>query len=588
MKIPAILALLVTTAITPVPAAAIDASELFPQPERIELKKTLTDGETPSTDLSAPPLDSLRAIMRESTAPTATVTSSADEPTANASSPAPADGAAAATGAPMDPDALARILGLDPASGDSLQIVRTVQNPRTGLTTVHGQQLYQGKPVLTGQFAVTLDDDQNLVRLGGELIKDLSLAPTLSDEPAIDAQRAIEIAKEDFTARLPESLAGLDVEISNESVEGVIHAPADASVASEAYQVTFFATVDGEPVEPLYLVDSQTGLILHSHDNLQHADGTGPGGNEKAGRYTYGKDGRAAFPVNEAGTDCTMMTDAIITENLNHAVSGTGTPFQFACSENTIKEINGGYSPLNDAHAFGNIVFAMFKEWYGVDNPFPARAGPLHLMVHFGTEYDNAFFSPRLQAFGFGDGKTKFYPVVSLDVVAHEIAHGFTRAHSGLIYERQSGGINEAFSDMAGEVAELYLARTSGDTGYQPDYEVGATVKKGAGNALRYMHNPELDGVSIDHVDDYNDSFNVHHSSGIYNKAFHVLATTPGWDARTAFDLFLLANTDFWTSRETFVSGASAVVDAATALGHNAQDVRNAFAAVGIMVEPGS
>ncbi len=56
----------------------------------------------------------------------------------------------------------------------------------------------------------------------------------------------------------------------------------------------------------------------------------------------------------------------------------------------------------------------------------------------------------------FGDGASYFYPLVSLDVSAHEVSHGFIEQNSNLIYSGQSGGINEAFSDMAGEAAEFY------------------------------------------------------------------------------------------------------------------------------------
>lgn len=95
----------------------------------------------------------------------------------------------------------------------------------------------------------------------------------------------------------------------------------------------------------------------------------------------------------------------------------------------------------------------------------------------------------------FGDGATMFYPLVSLDVAAHEVSHGFTEQNSGLIYRGQSGGMNEAFSDMAGEAAEFYMRGKN-------DFLIGYDIKKGSG-ALRYMDQPSRDGRSIDNASQY-------------------------------------------------------------------------------------
>lgn len=87
----------------------------------------------------------------------------------------------------------------------------------------------------------------------------------------------------------------------------------------------------------------------------------------------------------------------------------------------------------------------MYGSWFGGLRPLSRRK--LHMKVHYyGNGYENAFWDG--QAMTFGDGRSRFYPLVSLDVSAHEVSHGFTELNSGLVYE--SGGINEAFSDMAG------------------------------------------------------------------------------------------------------------------------------------------
>ena len=87
----------------------------------------------------------------------------------------------------------------------------------------------------------------------------------------------------------------------------------------------------------------------------------------------------------------------------------------------------------------------MYRNWY---NTAPLSF-KLKMRVHYSRNYENAFWDGSQMTFG--DGATTFYPLVSLDVAAHEVSHGFTEQNSGLVYSGQSGGINEAFSDMAGK-----------------------------------------------------------------------------------------------------------------------------------------
>ena len=326
---------------------------------------------------------------------------------------------------------------------------------------------------------------------------------------------------------------------------------------------------DGQPTRPTWLVDAIDGSVAFHFEGLTTADGRGPGGNQKTGRYDYGID-FPAFTVTQSGTNCTMQTADVRAVNLNHGTSGS-TAYSFTCDENTFKQINGAFSPINDAYYFGQTIFNMYSDWY--------QTAPLTfqllMRVHYSSNYENAFWNGSSMTFG--DGRTRFYPLVSLDVSSHEVAHGFTEQNSGLIYSGQSGGINEAFSDMAGEAAEYYMHGTN-------DFLVGAEIFKASG-ALRYMHNPPLDGRSIGSANDYTSGMGVHFSSGVFNKAFWVLANRSGWDTRTAFDVFVKANQDYWTPSTDFQQGAQAVYDSAQDLGYNTSDVVAAFAAVDITLQ---
>ena len=305
------------------------------------------------------------------------------------------------------------------------------------------------------------------------------------------------------------------------------------------------------------------GIIGQSVEGVATQNATGIGGNEKTGVYYYGSD----YGYLQVDGDCNMETSNVATYDMDNATSG-GSIFQFTCPDNNEKAANGAYSPLNDAHYFGNVVYDMFQDYMGTA-PLTFQ---LKMKVHYGNNYENAFWDGS--AMTFGDGYSTFYPLVSLDVSAHEVSHGFTEQNSGLEYADQSGGINEAFSDMAGEAAEYYMKGTN-------DWMVGADIFKSDG-ALRYMETPSLDGSSIDHADDYYDGLNVHYSSGVYNRAFYLLANTNGWNTKTAFQAFAAANQLYWGVNTTYDEGACGVMKAAEDYGFDTTDVAAAFTTVGV------
>ena len=90
---------------------------------------------------------------------------------------------------------------------------------------------------------------------------------------------------------------------------------------------------------------------------------------------------------------------------------------------------------MNDAPHFGNKVFNMYQDWLGV-RPISQK---LVMKVHYGTNYENAFWDGS--AMSYGDGATTFYPLVSLDVTSHEVSHGFTGAKLWFGFSGMSGGM---------------------------------------------------------------------------------------------------------------------------------------------------
>jgi vibriolysin len=424
------------------------------------------------------------------------------------------------------------------------------------------QQTFRGLPIFGEHVVVNEDENGNVRTLFGRKVTGLA-SEIPAGRPRLSSNRALAIAK---GAGLGNRLGFMRT--SAEKSELMIHID-DNGRARKAYVVSYFADTarGGAPTRPTVIVDADSGRILQQFDNIQHAlVGTGPGGNNKTGQYEYGTN-FGFMDVTQSGTTCTMSNTNVKTVNLNGGTTGT-TAFSYTCPRNTVKVINGAFSPLNDAHFFGGVIFNMYQAYMG-QAPLTFQ---LTMKVHYSTNYENAFWDGS--AMTFGDGATTFYPLVSLDVAAHEVSHGYTEQNSGLIYSAQSGGINEAYSDIAGEAAEYYNKGTN-------DFLVGAEIFKATG-ALRYMANPPQDGSSIGNAANYTAGMDVHYSSGVYNKAFYTLATTAGWNTQKAFQVFARANDLYWTASTDFNQGACGVQTAATDLGFTVANVTAAFTAVGV------
>ncbi len=449
-------------------------------------------------------------------------------------------------------------LGLDAESRLFLLDRRT----DLGVRNHRYQQTFRGLPIFGEHVVVNEDTNGNIDTLFGRKVDGLA-SEIPAGKPRLNRNTALAIGK---AAGLGNRIGFMHT--ADEKSELMIHID-EEGVARKAYVVSYFADTrnGGSPTRPIVIVNAENGQILQQYDGLQHAlVGTGPGGNAKTGQYEYGTN-YGKLDVTQSGTTCTMNNTNVKTVNLNHGSTNT-TAFSYTCPRNTVKVINGAYSPLNDAHYFGKVVFNMYNAYIGK----PPLTFQLLMRVHYATNYENAFWNGSSMTFG--DGYTKFYPLVSLDVTSHEVSHGFTSQNSSLIYANQSGGINEAYSDIAGEAAEYYMKGTN-------DFLVGAQIFKATG-ALRYMANPPQDGKSIALASNYIYGMDVHHSSGLYNKAFYTLATKPGWNTQKAFQVFARANDLHWTPSTDFYSGVCGVQTAATNLGYTVADVTAAFNVVGL------
>ena len=152
--------------------------------------------------------------------------------------------------------------------------------------------------------------------------------------------------------------------------------------------------------------------------------------------------------------------------------------------------------------------------------------------VHYGQEYNNAFWNGEQMVYGDGDGEIFQRFTKCIDVIGHELTHGVTQYEAALEYEGQPGALNESFSDVFGSLVKQYILKQNVD---KADWLIGASLfaKKVKGVALRSMKDP---GTAYDdptigkdpqsgHMKSYvktsSDNGGVHINSGIPNRAFY-------------------------------------------------------------------
>ncbi|HEX2548619.1 MAG TPA: PepSY domain-containing protein, partial [Gammaproteobacteria bacterium] len=268
-----------------------------------------------------------------------------------------------------------------------------------GKTKLRLKQFYNDVPVFGSAIAATQTKNA-YTNLSGSYYENIDV-DIKSTVPSISKQEAIQIA---LNAK---SL--LANQTTNQEATLYIIQGKDKK-SHLAYQVSYFD--DSAPSRPFFIVDAHSGKIIDQWEGLTTKEATGPGGNEKTGKYMYGTD----FGYLIVNDKCQMSNEVVDTFNMNYRMSGDGTLFQFTCPENTYKYINGAFSPLNDAHYFGKIIFDLYHDWFDTA-PLTFK---LSMRVHYGFHYENAFWNGKQMTFG--DGASHFYPLVSLDVTAHEIS----------------------------------------------------------------------------------------------------------------------------------------------------------------------
>ncbi|MEV6197439.1 M4 family metallopeptidase [Streptomyces sp. NPDC051920] len=446
-------------------------------------------------------------------------------------------------------------------------VVRDVVKDADGTVHTRYERTYNGLPVLGGDLVVheKAGKTEGVTKATKTAIKVASLKPLVTTAKA--EKQALTAAKDAGSAKTAADQAPRKViwaatgkpTLAYETVVGGLQ---DDGTPNELHVITDAAT--GKKLYEYQGIETGTGKTLYSGtvtlnstlsgSTYSLTDGT------RGGHKTYNKSHSTS---SSAGT---LFTDA-------DDVWGTG-----AASSSTTDQ-----TAAADAAYGAQVTWDFYKNTFGRSGIKNNGVGA-YSRVHYGNAYVNAFWDDSCFCMTYGDGSGNTHPLTSLDVAGHEMSHGVTANTAGLNYSGESGGLNEATSDIFGTGVEFYAANSS-DVG---DYLIGEKINiNGDGTPLRYMDKPSKDGGSADYWSSTVGNKDVHYSSGVANHFFYLLSegsgaktingvsynsptysgsTVTGIGRAKALQIWYKALTTYMTSSTNYKGARTATLSAASAL----------------------
>ncbi|MBO1413174.1 M4 family metallopeptidase [Streptomyces sp. FH025] len=409
---------------------------------------------------------------------------------------------------------LARALAL---GGQEQLVAKDAVVDKDGTRHLRFERTYAGLPVLGGDLVVHQSAAGAVKSVDKAVTTKLDL-PSLS--PKIPADKAADQATGAVQATI-----GIAAD-KDESPLTAVHQTGKAELvvwANDgnprlAYRTTVEGVrADGTPSSQLLVTDAATGQVLSTHEQVQTAAGSG------TGVFV----GNVPLTTTQSGTSY-QLKDATrggqSTYSLSNKTSGSGT--LVANSTNVFGNglVSNKESAAVDAQYGAATTWDFYKNTFGRNGIKNNGVGATS-RVHYGSNYVNAFWSDTCFCMTYGDGASNTHPLTELDVAGHEMTHGVTSATAGLNYSGESGGLNEATSDIFGSLVEFYANLPSNP----PNYWLGELINiNGNGTPLRYMDKPSKDGASADYWSSSVGNLDVHYSSGVANHFFYLLSEGSG------------------------------------------------------------
>ncbi len=434
-------------------------------------------------------------------------------------------------------------------------------------THLRFDQQYKGLPVWPAEVIVHLDPSGHVDSLNGAFVPTPKKLDTV---PVIDEATAVEYARTGLTD-------GDKAEVA--TAELIIYAPGDTPPRL-AWKLELHISLTSHW---LVIIDAINGDELTAYNQVMHQNVSGSGVDLFGVRrplnvwYWQARDifqmadtSKPMFNPN-SGEGVILIYDALnLPPTSDHEVIQAWFPVVVGGAPIVAsRSATSGWLPdaVSAAYNFSE-VYDYYRERHN-RNSLDGQGASIRAIVRLGQNFSNALYSPGLKLMAFGNGD-RF--AGALDVIGHELTHGVIDHSANLIYQNQPGALNEAFSDIFGEMIE---ARTTG----RPDWIVGT----GLGRPMRNMANPaslqfvsgcfypqrmrdffERNDPCLTRLRDQ-DNGGVHINSSIINRAYYLLAAglNGAIGLRDAERIFYRALTVYLTRNSQFIDARLACIQSA-------------------------
>jgi len=382
-------------------------------------------------------------------------------------------------------------------------------DPRGGRVTRY-TRTFHGLPVFGGDIAVRTDGSGGYRGISNGLTRRIDLDPI----PRVSVRDAQAKARTRFTG----DVTGV------QSPRLVVDASTGTGRLAWETVVVGFRPDGNTPSRLHVLTDARTGDVLLAWDAVQTEVGTG------TGHY----DGPVQFNTRRTGAAFALIDDARGGDSVCNGEHRPKEMLTNRCTPMTDGDNVWGSGAAEDPlSAAADVAYATAKTYDFYEKIFGRRGifdngRGVPAYVHVGNQMGNAFWlGEGTNIMVYGDGQHERMPFTELDIGAHEMTHGVTEnsVPGGLVYAGESGGLNEATSDIMGTMVEFWAANPN-DPG---DYDIGEKLDLfGNGTPARRMYNQASDGFSLSCYAPQAPEFDPHQWSGVGNHFFFDLAEGTG------------------------------------------------------------
>jgi len=449
--------------------------------------------------------------------------------------------------------------------------LQRIDEDQLGMRHVRFDQIYRGLKVIGGAMIVHYTADGKLKTVNGKYEPEIELGTTSDLAP----EEAVRIASDD--------LAGFFGSGEPSEPELVVFPWEDVN-----YLAWRFFIYSEKPMGRWeYFVDANTGEVIFKANRIMDANdvGTGVGvmgdtlyhiDTHLDGSTYYMYDYTRRLNNNPHGHDGQMPDDNYIQTN----VAGSTLPGSVATDSDNFWD-GTTYSPAVSGHVYTGLVYDYLLHTLGRNGYNDNGATMLTIVNYSGDGDNNAYWDgSRIVIWSWASGWRSLAGCP--DVIAHEWGHAVTEYTSGLVYQKEPGALNEAFSDMIGAAFEF-----AHDTLDVPDWEMGENGRL-TGEGFRSLSDPHLYGdpdtygtsdpywIDVEGCTPswYNDYCGVHTNSGVGNKWFFLLSdggshngvTVTGIGVQNAMQIAYHANAYYWTTSTDYHQAALATLSAANDL----------------------